>query len=478
MNTTKIILDRLAASLEANGVRLKRSQLLEATSMAWGYHNSNEFSAAVKRGDLDPPAALPLGRIMFGDGALIVLRDPSSGAPYAIDESFLEGPVENERRERFGPTPYGGLVDLGNVADHPATVWNEPGVHPRGPRHDVDAPRYMAYDPQDLRVLVETDDLEVAREACHLDDGRMDLESYIVDRRERTISRARCCWRIESLPVVDAGADVAAELFMARVERDETKESHATTLRIDVPDWRTWEKSLKKASHKQQEPISDEILHQFRHAIADVTSKSSSSEKSQVVYRQTRYVEKHLGGLIARLDRAEEALREAGLAPAEIARKSKDDAAETLAAIEAVTTRRKDLTMHNLYEVEATRDGDKCREVFAVLDGQDPDDLGRRITAKAFRMDLEDYRHRDLEELDKSGNPIPDYSGFDSECDTFEVSPVMMPEAAAIIGDALSELSAGGDFRYGIPHDHPARIKLVAARRMIEPRPTVVTPAA
>lgn len=460
MNTTKIILDRLAASLEANGVRLKRSQLLEATSMAWGYHNSNEFSAAVKRGDLDPPAALPLGRVMFGDGALIVLRDPLSGAPYAIDESFLEGPVENERRERFGPTPYGGLVDLGNVADHPATVWNEPGIQPKGPRHDVDAPQYMAYDPQDLRVLAETDDLEVAREACRLDDGRMDLESYIVDRRDRTISRARCCWRIEKLPVVDAGADVAAELFMARVERDEAIESHATTLRIDVPDWRTWEKSLKKASHKRQDPISDEILHQMRHAVADVTSKSSSSEKFEVRYRQDRYVEKHLGGLLARLDRAEEAMREAGIAPAEIARKSKDDAAEMLAAIETVTTSRAGMQMPGLYEVHATRDGSRCHEIFRVEDDQDPEDRAREIVAKEFRMDLEDFRFEGS--LD----------GFDSECDTFDVQSATYPEEAAIIGDALGILSAS-ILPHGLTHDHPARIKLLAAVDRIRPKPTV-----
>lgn len=478
MRTTPIILDRLDASLMQHGVRLKRSQLLETAAMAFGYHSSNEFTAAARAGDLNMPQPDVVGRVTVADTDLVALRD-HSGAIYAIEEGFLEQVVDQERRETFGPSPYGGLVDLTDVTAHPATAWDREAARP-WPLEEG-AKRHVARNGEG-ETIAETNDLEEARGACRTEEDRTDLDAYVVDRTDRTISRARCCWRPEPLPAIDACADVAAELFMARLERDEAVASHDTTLRISVPDWRAWEKDLKKASRKGQEPISDELLHQFRHAVADVHCKSSSSEKSEVVYRQARYVEKHLGGLIARLDRAEEALRDAGLAPKEIARKTKDDAAETLAAIEAVTSRRKDKSMPGLYEVDATRDGDKCREIFMVRDGEDPEDVGRRIAAKEFRIDLEDHRYPEAgspdEEVDDDGNVIPDYSNFDSECDTFCVEAVDYPEAAAIISDALVELSTGGDFRYGIPHDHPARIKLIAARQMIVPKPTATDPAA
>ena len=454
--TTPIILDRLDASLMRHGVRLKRSQLLETAAMAFGYHNSNEFTSAARAGDLNMPQPDVVGRVTVAGTPLIAMRD-HSGAIYAIEESFIEQAVDQERRETFGPSPYGGLVDLTDVGGHPATSWTVPA----GPAAaDEGQPRYMAYGTEDMVVLIETDDLEAARKACEDEDGRADLETYVVDRHERTISRARWCWRSEPLPAVAAPADAAAELFIARSERDEAIERHQQTLRCDVPDWRQWEADLKKASHKRQDPISDEILHQFRHAVADVHCKSTSSEKWEVTYRQERYVKKHLGGLLARLDRAEEALREAGLAPKEIARKSREDAAETLAAIEAVTARHPDRDMPGLYEVDATRDGEVCREIFRVEDGQDPEDAGRAIAAKAFRLELEDFRFDG--ELD----------GFDSECDTFSVSPVAYPEVAAIIGDALMDLSSTS-FQHGMPHDHPARIKLLAVVERLRPRPTV-----
>lgn len=481
--TTPIILDRLDASLMQHGVRLKRSQLLETAAMAFGYHNSNEFSSAARAGDLNMPQPDVLGRVSIAGVDLVALRDHSGGV-YAIDESFIEKVVDEERRERFGPSPYGGLVDLSEVGGHPLSVWES--VSPAADTTVHRGPRFVLLDAAYGEIGQVDDEAQSRDEAMgeRAPAGVQDkTDVMIVDMQMRQAIHYDWGWRNVPVEVDGDGAMLvmAAALAVARIRLERSQQDHDSTLRLDVPDWRAWEKDLKKTSRKRQEPISDEILHQFRHAIADVTSKSSSSQKSEVVHRQSRYVEKHLGGLIARLDRAEEALRATGIAPAEIARKSKDDAAEALAAIDAVTARRKDLTMHNLYEVDATRDGEKCREVFTVLDGQDPDHLGRRIAARAFRMNLEDYRFPEAgsqdEEVNEDGRVIPDYSSFDGECDTFDVSQVTMPEAAAIISDALSELSVGGDFRFGIPHDHPARIKLIAARRMIEPRPTVTDAA-
>lgn len=459
MRKTPIILDRLDAALKTNGVTLKRAQLLETAAMAFGYHNAAEFSAADKAGGLDAAPAEVVGRIDLAGTGLIGIRD-GSGAVYAIDETFIEQVVEEERRELFGPSPYGGLVYLGDVADHPATARTPDPVF-EAVKNIYAEGRYALLD-TGYDILSRHEDEEEARAIAMNGDDRTDV--MIVDIIGREARHYDWGWR--SIPVEGASEReiiLAASLAVAQARLVKSREGHEQTLRLDVPDWRTWEKDLKKASHKRQDPISDEILHQFRHAVADVTSKSSSSQKFEVTYRQQRYVEKHLGGLIARLDRAEEALREAGIAPTEISRKSSADAAELLAAIEAVSGRMAGKPIPGLFEVDATRDGNRCREIFRVSEDEDEEDRAREIAAKEFRMDLDDFRDEDDED---------DISSFDSECDSFYVEPVLMPDAASIISDALSLLSAGGDFRFGIPHDHPARIKLLAARERIIPQPT------
>ncbi len=52
MKSLPVILDRLDWALKAQGVNLKRSQLLEVASAAFGHHNSNETTAAAKAGRL------------------------------------------------------------------------------------------------------------------------------------------------------------------------------------------------------------------------------------------------------------------------------------------------------------------------------------------------------------------------------------------------------------------------------------------
>src|SRR3546814_6277354 len=54
LKTTPIYLDRLDSALKKAGVYIKRCPLLETTAAAFGFHNSNEFTAAAARGDLAP----------------------------------------------------------------------------------------------------------------------------------------------------------------------------------------------------------------------------------------------------------------------------------------------------------------------------------------------------------------------------------------------------------------------------------------
>ena len=113
-----VVLDRLAHALNAQGIKLKRSQLLEISAAAFGYRNSNELTAAAKAGDLNPPPAQVIGRVELPDGqSVIIVNDQFANSPYAIDEAFLEQVAAEERREEIGITPYGHLAALYDVLD-------------------------------------------------------------------------------------------------------------------------------------------------------------------------------------------------------------------------------------------------------------------------------------------------------------------------------------------------------------------------
>lgn len=74
---------------------------------------------------------------------------------------------------------------------------------------------------------------------------------------------------------------------------------------VFCPDWCTWESDLKKAATKDAEPIGDEELDRFRHALADVHCKSSSAERHEVEYRLQRFGAKLWRKILARLDAVE-----------------------------------------------------------------------------------------------------------------------------------------------------------------------------
>ena len=113
-----IIFDRLAHALDAHGIKVKRSQLLEISAAAFGHRNSNALTAAAKAGDINPYPAQVIGRVELPDGqSVIIVNDQLANSPYAIDEAFLEQVAAEERREEIGITPYGHLAALYDVLD-------------------------------------------------------------------------------------------------------------------------------------------------------------------------------------------------------------------------------------------------------------------------------------------------------------------------------------------------------------------------
>lgn len=127
-NPTPVLLDRLSHALSRHGLKLKRQQLLETAAYAFGCRSSDEFSAAAKNGDIDPPPVVPIGRVVLPSGeAVLIVNDPIANSAYGIDESFVEKVVEDERRETIGVTPYGHLVRLSDLGDAAITDLAAPG---------------------------------------------------------------------------------------------------------------------------------------------------------------------------------------------------------------------------------------------------------------------------------------------------------------------------------------------------------------
>lgn len=123
MKSLPIHLNRLDRALRAQGVVFKRHQLLETSAAAFGFHNSNEATAAAKSGALNPPQAAPIGRISLDDGqSLIVVQDPLAKAPYAIDETFVE---QSDGSDPFGVSPYGHILDLSRLSAEPLADFAE-----------------------------------------------------------------------------------------------------------------------------------------------------------------------------------------------------------------------------------------------------------------------------------------------------------------------------------------------------------------
>ena len=109
-----IHIDRLARMLAANGIILKRAKVIEIAAAAFGFHNSNEFQTAARKGYLTPPRASLKEIVELSDGTnLLVLQDPIVDKVYGIPKDF----IGNDRSSSIAISPYGGLVAMPDQID-------------------------------------------------------------------------------------------------------------------------------------------------------------------------------------------------------------------------------------------------------------------------------------------------------------------------------------------------------------------------
>ncbi|MFZ3481693.1 hypothetical protein [Sphingomonas sp. 3-13AW] len=189
--------DRLAQALKAQGIDLKRSKVIEIAAAAFGFHNSNEFEAAAKAGDLTPPKAAPLGNVTLANGtSLLVLRD-AQDLPYAV----LPSALGQGRSSSVGITPYGGIVTLPENGEV-TTMMSKSHSATRASRSGGSA-GYAAIDLSTLGALIEAADAHAASLREDLEDDALStdhlnaieetlagLDAAVIDARAATASGA------------------------------------------------------------------------------------------------------------------------------------------------------------------------------------------------------------------------------------------------------------------------------------------------
>lgn len=339
MKPIAIHLDRLSQALAARGVEMKRTDLLQVLAAAFGYHNQNEASAASQRGDLDPPHAVPVCRVSIPSTPFereIVVLKAGDEMLYGIDAAFFDG-VSDTRAERYGPTPYGALVDLSYATEQMAAVQVGPVSKAATANAHFDCALREARQLREQldNITGETDEQgqdigqaenTLGRLIAALEGGSVrDEPSTDADGRRRVTDAERASWsrNIDGMKsAVEDLASRASDLAMVTPDTrewvsdcvtalhaglriaDEWKQSYEQEVRFG-PDWRSWTKDLKKAATRGAKPLSDLDLHRIRHAVADNHSKSSESERSQTRWRVGSIMERHARALLLRLDIAE-----------------------------------------------------------------------------------------------------------------------------------------------------------------------------
>jgi hypothetical protein len=432
MKTIKPIavhLDRLGAALSAQDIDLKRTKLLEVAAAAFGYHNTHECTAASQRGDLTPPPAGVVCRLSLSTGeTLLVLRDPVSEAPYAIDESFVEQVVEDERREAYGPSPYGRLLDLSEVAAHQATALV--GTDGSATTSDADT----------LRILVE---LET--------DGPVTPEVV-----RSNVHQAIHQWRGAAGLSADDDEGMVGEI-MTRIIPATHGQAASSAGRDQLND-------IMRAGHGSKIHVA--VIH-HKHGI-DIRLGTTLA----IVSRQVGEYVRENWDEAWQNDQAAERKDRIGLP--EIPDGLDDDKAEEMYfaamtlfdATDYVTYEVLDVAglaagepaqpatspepfpgvPDDLWTVYAARDGDTVRSTYRVGPDEDPEMKGREIAAKAFSLDLDDY----LEEPENEDDEI-DYSLFDGDLDGIDVEPAAMDpslqEILAASWEAACRLPAGDPLR-------------------------------
>ncbi len=234
MKISSIYVDRFAKALKARGVDLKRAALIEMLATTLGYHNSGEFSAAAKRGDLTPLPAQPLGSIALPDGQrLIIATDPSAGAPYGIDEAFIDQVLQEERAELIGVTPYGHLTWLGDLAGQQIPeIGGTAGANTSEPvAHSSD---YVTIRKDTLSALNEAADKYAEDLASGLEDGIYDDDTGLAEFEE-AIKLGRAALQSTAPTVVQtANGGKKLPIFTATVDHRHGTNAYAATSPDDL----------------------------------------------------------------------------------------------------------------------------------------------------------------------------------------------------------------------------------------------------
>ena len=94
-------------------------------------------------------------------------------------------------------------------------------------------------------------------------------------------------------------------LDAAEKARDEAERELQSALAVKLPDWAAWTKDLRKAAVRDSEPLDDEKMNVFRHAVADNHCKSTASERYECQYRVETFAKRYGRQIVARLDASE-----------------------------------------------------------------------------------------------------------------------------------------------------------------------------
>jgi hypothetical protein len=363
--------DRLVSALAEQGIDVRRTKALELVAAAFGFHNTHECTAASKRGDLTPPAARPVCRIEIPGGeALIVLRDPVSDAPYAIDETFVEQVVEDGRREAYGPSPYGRLLDLSAVGDDPATAWS-PMLE-----------RQTAQRDGSIRILVELDtdgpvSADVVRDSVHNAIVFQRAEHGLsADEDEGMVGGIRTRILGDEASTSDSGATdhlLAALRSSGRTDVHVAviHNRHGVELRLGT--------TLAAVSRQVGDYVrenwddawqADQNAEECDRADVPETPDGLDDDRAEEMYFQAV-------NRFSASDYVDYEVIALGDAPAP---KDAVPAAEPFPGVPA-----------DHYTVNASRDGDVINTTFRLNEGENEEDRGREIAAESFGLKLDDY---------------------------------------------------------------------------------------
>lgn len=452
MKKTKPIavhVDRLVEAFAAQGVELKRTRALEIVAAAFGFHNTHECTAASKRGDLSPPAAVPVCRIDIPGGeTLIVVRDPVSGAPYAIDETFVDQVAGDERREAYGPSPYGRLLDLGDIG-----IGQVPST-PAPDRSDV---------PHDgiVRILVElattgsvTDEVvrSNVQRAVEAWKGNVGLSA---DDDEGMVDGVLC----RMLDPTDRSPAASGKASDGLVDSLRTggnagihaaiiHSKHGVELRLGT--------TLANVSRQMGDYVrenwddawqADQNVEEKDRIGVPETPEGLDDDQAEQMYFEALGAASTLDYVDYEVITLDDVLSPTSDMPSSPSTETTIQPVEPFPGVPA-----------DLYSVVASRDGHVFDATFRLEDGENEEDRGRELAARAFGLDLDDFYDDDVH--DEDYEPTEDEEdeardarncNFDADIDSIEIG------RASFADDLLPILQASWEAAHRLPLGDPLR---------------------